>query len=115
MNPTPSPSPAAESPAATLTALLVAPALTKLRPPRGGRILQTGIVAGLAVASYLLVSHYIVQTVQVVGSSMAPTLRNADRYLLDRVSQRILALDGRGHAHYYADLSQWEEARAGGD
>ena len=82
MNPTPSPSPAAESPAATLTALLVAPALTKLRPPRGGRILQTGIVAGLAVASYLLVSHYIVQTVQVVGSSMAPTLRNADRYLL---------------------------------
>jgi len=36
-----------------------------------------------------------------------------DRYLLDRVSQRILALDGKGHADYFADLSQWEEYREG--
>jgi len=35
-----------------------------------------------------------------------------DRYLLERVSRRILALDGHGHAHFYADLSQWEDARA---
>ena len=34
-----------------------------------------------------------------------------DRYLLDRVSQRILALDGKGHADYFADLGQWEEFR----
>lgn len=34
-----------------------------------------------------------------------------DRYLLDRISDRILALDGRGHADYYADLSQWEADR----
>jgi ABC transport system ATP-binding/permease protein len=31
-----------------------------------------------------------------------------DRYLIDRVSTRILALDGRGGAGYYADYAQWE-------
>jgi ABC transport system ATP-binding/permease protein len=31
-----------------------------------------------------------------------------DRYLLDRVSTRILALDGRGGAGYFADYAQWE-------
>jgi ABC transport system ATP-binding/permease protein len=34
-----------------------------------------------------------------------------DRYLLDRISTEILALDGRGNANVYADLSQWEQAR----
>ncbi len=38
-----------------------------------------------------------------------------DRYLLDRVSQQILALDGRGNATFHADLSQWEDARAAED
>ncbi len=35
-----------------------------------------------------------------------------DRYLLDRVSKQILALDGKGHAEYFADLAQWEDWRA---
>jgi len=30
-----------------------------------------------------------------------------DRYLLDRVSTRVLALDGRGGAEYFADYEQW--------
>jgi ATP-binding cassette subfamily F protein uup len=34
-----------------------------------------------------------------------------DRYLLDRISTEILALDGRGNASMYADLAQWEQAR----
>ena len=34
-----------------------------------------------------------------------------DRYLLDRVSTEILALDGKGNANLFADLSQWERAR----
>jgi ATP-binding cassette subfamily F protein uup len=34
-----------------------------------------------------------------------------DRYLLERVSTRILALDGRGDAEFYADLDQWESHR----
>jgi ATP-binding cassette subfamily F protein uup len=40
-----------------------------------------------------------------------------DRYLLDRVSTRILALDGRGGALAFADYGQWEAGReaAAGD
>jgi ABC transport system ATP-binding/permease protein len=34
-----------------------------------------------------------------------------DRYLLDRVSTEILALDGQGNANLYADLSQWTQSR----
>jgi ATP-binding cassette subfamily F protein uup len=34
-----------------------------------------------------------------------------DRYLLDRASTELLALDGRGNANIYADLAQWESAR----
>jgi ATP-binding cassette subfamily F protein uup len=30
-----------------------------------------------------------------------------DRYLIDRVSTQILALDGRGGAEYFADYTQW--------
>jgi ATP-binding cassette subfamily F protein uup len=33
-----------------------------------------------------------------------------DRYLLDRVSTRVLALDGRGGATFFADYAQWESA-----
>jgi ATP-binding cassette subfamily F protein uup len=33
-----------------------------------------------------------------------------DRYLIDRVSTRIIALDGRGNAEPFADYSQWENA-----
>lgn len=38
----------------------------------------------LAVVSYLLISHFVVQTVTVVGVSMSPTLHDSDRYLLNR-------------------------------
>jgi ATP-binding cassette subfamily F protein uup len=34
-----------------------------------------------------------------------------DRYLLDRASTELLSLDGKGGAHAYADLAQWERAR----
>jgi ATP-binding cassette subfamily F protein uup len=34
-----------------------------------------------------------------------------DRYLLDRVSTQILALDGNGGTEYYADLAQWEASK----
>jgi ATP-binding cassette subfamily F protein uup len=34
-----------------------------------------------------------------------------DRYLLDRVATRILALDGKGGSEYFADLAQWEQSR----
>jgi ATP-binding cassette subfamily F protein uup len=34
-----------------------------------------------------------------------------DRYLIDRISTSILALDGRGNAEYFADYQQWESNR----
>lgn len=35
-----------------------------------------------------------------------------DRWLLDRVSTRLLALDGTGHAEWFADYAQWEAAQS---
>jgi ATP-binding cassette subfamily F protein uup len=35
-----------------------------------------------------------------------------DRYLLDRVSTIVIALDGSGEVSAFADYSQWEAARA---
>jgi signal peptidase I len=46
--------------------------------------LQALLAAGLAIASYYLISHYLVQSVQVVGNSMVPTLHNSEHYLLNR-------------------------------
>jgi len=43
--------------------------------------------------------------------SGALVLVTHDRYLLDRVSTRLLALDGRGAATEYADYAQWEIGR----
>ena len=34
-----------------------------------------------------------------------------DRYLIDRVSTRILALEGNGNAQFFADYAQWESLR----
>jgi ATP-binding cassette subfamily F protein uup len=46
----------------------------------------------------------------------AVVLVTHDRYLLDRLSSDLLALDGKGYATLYADLSQWEAAqKQGGD
>jgi signal peptidase I len=50
------------------------------------QIFQCLMVAVLAFASYYLISHYVLQSVQVVGSSMYPTLHDADRYFLNRLS-----------------------------
>ncbi len=57
------------------------------------------------------------QSLEVLESSMidfpgALVLVTHDRYLLDRVSREILALDGKGNARFFADLSQWEDWRA---
>ncbi|MBH0198545.1 MAG: ABC-F family ATP-binding cassette domain-containing protein [Nitrospira sp.] len=34
-----------------------------------------------------------------------------DRWLLDRVSTKLLALDGTGHAEWFSDYAQWEAAQ----
>jgi ATP-binding cassette subfamily F protein uup len=57
-----------------------------------------------------------IPTLEVLEESLlqfpgALVLVTHDRYLLDRVSTRILALDGEGGAVPYADYDQWEAAR----
>ena len=57
------------------------------------------------------------QSLEVLESNMqeftgALVLVTHDRYLLERVSLRLLALDGLGNARFFADLSQWESWRA---
>jgi ABC transport system ATP-binding/permease protein len=57
-----------------------------------------------------------IPTLEVLEESLlefpgALVLVTHDRYLLDRVSTRILALDGRGGAVSYADYDQWNDGR----
>src|SRR6266513_706591 len=47
-------------------------------------IYQCLSIAGLAIASYFVISHFVLQTVQVVGVSMVPTLQDSQQYLLNR-------------------------------
>jgi ATP-binding cassette subfamily F protein uup len=57
-----------------------------------------------------------IPTLEVLEESLlefagALVLVTHDRYLLDRVSTALLALDGRGGATLFADLAQWEASR----
>jgi signal peptidase I len=54
------------------------------KPSLRRQLTQCGVVTVLALASYLLISHFILQSVQVVGFSMTPTLKNSGFYLLNR-------------------------------
>ncbi len=57
-----------------------------------------------------------IPTLEVLEESLlafpgALVLVTHDRYLLDRVSTRLLALDGEGGALFFADYAQWERSR----
>jgi ATP-binding cassette subfamily F protein uup len=57
-----------------------------------------------------------IPTLEVLEESLlefpgALVLVTHDRYLLDRVSTQLLALDGRGGGMFYADFAQWEAAQ----
>jgi ATP-binding cassette subfamily F protein uup len=59
-----------------------------------------------------------IPTLEVLEESLvdfpgAVVLVTHDRYLLDRVSTVILALDGAGEALFFADYAQWEAAQQG--
>ena len=58
-----------------------------------------------------------ISTLEVLEESLldfpgALVLVTHDRYLLDRVSTTVLALDGEGAAGIFADYSQWEQSRS---
>ena len=48
------------------------------------RFAETITIITLAVGCYFFISHFIVQSVKVVGESMRPTLENSQQYLLNR-------------------------------
>ena len=73
------PAPVAAGP----TPFPAAPAGGKVRLPLRAQILQCGIAVVVALVSYPLITHFLLQSVQVVGVSMSPTLHNTDRYLLN--------------------------------
>ena len=94
-------------------------------PPLGRRAGARGAVARLMLepADLLLLDEPTndldIPTLEVLEESLlefpgALVLVTHDRYLLDRVSTRLLALDGRGGAVPYADYDQWEEGRRRG-
>lgn len=47
------------------------------------QIWQCIAVGSLAVASYFFISHYILQSIEVVGASMVPTLHNSERLFVN--------------------------------
>lgn len=48
------------------------------------QVLGCVIVAILAFGSFHLITHFVLQSVQVVGASMSPTLHDSQRYVLNR-------------------------------
>jgi ATP-binding cassette subfamily F protein uup len=88
------------------------------------RLLSGGERARVLIAGFMLrpadlllldepTNDLDLQSLEVLETSMmefpgALVLVTHDRYLLERVSRRLLALDGRGSARFFADLSQWE-------
>jgi signal peptidase I len=65
---------------------LVPPVTTQAppTPPLLQQLYQCVSLAAMALVSYLIISHFILQSVQIVGVSMVPTLRDSEKYLLNR-------------------------------
>ncbi len=88
------------------------------------RLLSGGEQARVLIAGFMLepadvllldepTNDLDLQSLEVLEANMrdfpgAIVLVTHDRYLLERVSRRLLALDGRGAAEFFSDLSQWE-------
>jgi len=74
-------------PAPTFTPLTATPGARKVgsdSPSVARQIAQCLAFSLLAVASYFLISHFLLQSVKVVGRSMVPTLHDSDHCLLNR-------------------------------
>ncbi len=55
------------------------------RPSAFQQIVQLACAAAVAFTSYYIATHFVFQTVVVDGDSMNPTLRNTQRFMLNRV------------------------------
>jgi len=63
---------------------LLPPVAKPVAPPLVQQIYQCFSIGALALASYFVISHFVMQTVQVVGQSMVPTLQDSQQLLLNR-------------------------------
>jgi len=77
--PLPGPEPVSNTPAS-----LAQKAAARRRPSLFQQLAQFLVIVAVTVASYLLISHFLVESVRIVGESMHPTLENSQRYLLNR-------------------------------
>ncbi|MSU59045.1 MAG: signal peptidase I [Pedosphaera sp.] len=75
-------SPAASS--AAIASVLKPAAPANPAPTLRQQVFQCLTVGVFALASYIFISHYLLQSVQIVGVSMAPTLKHSGYYLLNR-------------------------------
>ena len=64
--------------------LMTPPKSARTKPTLSQQIYQCVVVAALAFASYFIISHFVFQSVTVVGASMSPTLKDSQHYLLNR-------------------------------
>jgi signal peptidase I len=65
----------------------VFPLPSKAKVPGRSLLTQSGqclALVAMAVASYFVISHFLLQSVKVVGRSMVPTLHDSQHYLLNR-------------------------------
>jgi signal peptidase I len=52
--------------------------------PREQRALILACILFWSVISYLIVAHFVLQTTVIIGHSMAPTLEDGDRFIINR-------------------------------
>lgn len=73
--------------------LVVAPASPVVATPRSQsalshsfvrQILSCLLIAAVAYGAFQFITHYVLQSVQVIGASMSPTLHDSGRYVLNR-------------------------------
>jgi signal peptidase I len=76
-------------------------------PDLPSQIIPWVAVVILAMASYLLFNHFVLQTVQIQGQSMWPTLHNADCYFLNRLVYHF-------HAPHRGDVVVLKDPSDGG-
>lgn len=74
------------TPAGTLTAEVPAQATSVSRPGLSwtAQIFQAAFLLTIGIASYLFVSHFVVQSVRVTGASMQPSLHSGQTCMLNR-------------------------------
>lgn len=71
-------------PAATAAATAVPASRSKFWTLILRQILMAALIAMGSYATFEFVTHYVLQSVQVVGASMTPTLHDSERYVLNR-------------------------------